>query len=89
MRNSSAYWPLRGHQLLVGADLDDVGAVHHDDQVGHAHGREAVRHEHGDPPGVGVRARRLGEALEQRVLGLGVERRGRLVEDQQQRMRRA
>ena len=32
------------------------------------------------------RARRGGVALEQRVLGLGVERRGRLVEHQQQRL---
>ena len=35
------------------------------------------------------RARRGGVALEQRVLGLGVERRGRLVEHEQQRLRRA
>ena len=32
---------------------------------------------------------RAGVALEQRVLGLGVERRRRLVEDQHQRLRRA
>ena len=63
----------------------------HDDQIGHAHGGEAVRHEDGDPPVVRIgpvrapsRAAR-GVALEQRVLGLGVERRRRLVEHQQQR----
>ena len=35
--------------------------------------------------GAGV-AGRVGEALEQRVLGLGVERGGRLVEHEQQRV---
>src|SRR5439155_14094461 len=34
-----------GHELVVAADLDHVGAVEDDDQVGHANGREAVRHE--------------------------------------------
>ena len=34
-------------------------------------------------------ARRGGVALEQRMLGFGVERRGRLVEHEQQRLRRA
>ena len=38
------------------------------------------------PPGL---ARRRGVALEQRVLGLGVERGGRLVQHQQQRLDRA
>ena len=69
------------------ADLDDAGAVEHDDEVGHAHGGEAVRHQDRDAAVVGRRrARAGGVALEQRVLGLGVERRGRLVEHQQQRL---
>ena len=74
-----------GDQLLVGADLDHARAVHHHDQVGHPHRREPVRHQHRHPAGVGMRSWRLGEPLEQRMLGLGVERGGGFVEDQQQR----
>ena len=75
-------------QRLVRAHLDDACAVEHHDEVGHAHGREPVGDEHGDPARVGtlVTARRRGVALEQRVLGLGVERGRGLVEDEEQRM---
>ena len=80
----------RSPSVLRGVpDLDHACAVEHDDEVGHAHRREAVRDEHGDA------ARRLrhlrcsrggGVALEQRVLGLGIERGRRLVEHEEQRM---
>ncbi len=46
-----------------------------DDAIGHAHRGEAVADQDGDPPGG-----QLAEALEDLVLGLGVEGRGRLVE---------
>ncbi len=39
-----------GHQLLVGADVAQLGAVEDHDQVGHAHRAEAVRHQDGDAP---------------------------------------
>ena len=63
------------------ADLDDAAAVEHDDLVGVAHGREPVRDRDRRPP--------LGEPLERllhRALGLRVERRGRLVEDEDRRV---
>ena len=76
----------------MGAHLDDPRAVEHDDEIGHPHGAEAMRHEDRD---AAVRRRRAAAglplargrrvALEQRVLGLGVERRRRLVEHQEQR----
>ena len=86
MSYSSAYWPPRAISSSWRADLDDARAVEHDDQVGHPHGREAVRDQHRDAA-VGRRRSRArgGVALEQRVLGLGVERGGRLVEHEQQR----
>src|SRR5690348_1183315 len=59
-----------------------MGAVEHDDQVGHAHRREAMRDENRDAAAA-ASARGAREALEQRVLGLGVERRGGLIEDEQ------
>ena len=80
---------VEGHQVFVAAELDDVGAVHHDDEIGHSNGREPVRHQHRDAAGVDVRARRLGEPLEQGVLGLGVERSRRLVEASAAAVRRA
>ena len=77
------------HQLRVVTHLDHACPVHHDDPVGHADGAEAVGDEERDAPvGAGV-ARGGGIALEERVLGFGVEGRGRLVEDQEQGVRRA
>jgi len=32
----------RRHERVVRADLDDAGAVEHDDEIGHPHGGEAV-----------------------------------------------
>ena len=65
-----------------------AGAVEHDDGVGHADGREPVRHQDGDAPAAVsaavTRACRGGVALEECVLGFGVERGRRLVEYQEQ-----
>src|SRR5438045_2523493 len=64
-------------QLGVFAALDDAPALDDDDQVGAAHGREAVGDHNGRAP-----AREVGERLLHEPLGLGVERRGRLVKDE-------
>jgi len=82
----------------VGARLDHARAVEYHDEVGHARGTESMRDEDGDPPighpGLrrtrGVTAsRRRREPLEQRVLGLRVERRRGLVEHEEERAGRA
>src|SRR5262245_19531424 len=70
------------HQRLVRAVLGDARAFEHYYQVGHAHRAEAVRDEQRDA----IAARGRGVALEERVLGLGVERRSGLVEHEQQRL---
>jgi len=64
-------------QLLVPTDLEDSPVVEHDDLVGVPDRREPVR-DHEDGPA-------LDHPLERRLdlqLGLGVDVRGRLVEDQ-------
>ena len=68
------------------AALDDPAALDDQDQVGHAHRGEAVADEQGDgagtaggPPGL------AGEALEESVLGRGIEAGGRLVEQEEDR----
>ena len=63
------------------AALDDAAAVEHQDLVGVDHGRQAV----GDDQG-GALGRDLVEARLDLALGLGVERRGGLVEDQDARL---
>merc|ERR1719152_476622 len=68
-------------QLLVRARLDDAPALEHRDAVGGAHGRLAVRDEEHRPP-----AQRARERFVQRALALGVERRRRLVEDDDARL---
>ena len=67
----------------MGSDLDHPTMIEHDDLVCVANGRESV--------GNGERRPALGEALERVLdgpLGLCVERRGRLVEDEDGRLRR-
>jgi hypothetical protein len=66
----------------VAAGLAHASAVEDDDQVGRRHGREAVRDDQGGGPAFPAGAGGSGEALEECVLGLGVERRGRFVEDE-------
>ena len=74
------------HQFLVRAGFNDSRAVEHHDDVSHPHGGEAVRDEDRDTaPRRNVVLRGDREALEQRVLGLGIERGGGLVENEQQR----
>ena len=60
---------------------DDAAALEHEDAVGHAHRREAVRDEDRRAP-----LGELAEALEDGVLGLGVERGGGLVEHEDVRL---
>ena len=69
------------HQLVVLADLDDAAAFEHDDGVGALHGREAVR----DHERRAVEHQR-GQRVLHQPLRLGIERRGRLVEDQDRRV---
>src|SRR2546421_12953784 len=65
------------HQLFVRALLDQASVLEEDDPVGAPDSRETVRDVHRGPA-VGQRA----QPLEEVVLGLSVERRGRLVEQQ-------
>jgi hypothetical protein len=68
-------------QLVVGPDLGRPAALEHDDAVGRPDRREAVR-DHQRRPVQGQARQRL---LDQ-TLGLGVDRRGRLVQDQDRRV---
>ena len=70
-----------GQQLVVGALLDDVAGLHHQDQVGVADRRQPVRDDEARPAG----AQRGHRPLDQH-LGAGVDRAGRLVEDQDRRV---
>ena len=67
----------------MAADFYEAGAVEDDDQVRHPHGAEAMRDQDRDATHRGA-ARRLRVAGEQRVFGLGVQRRRRLVKNHQQ-----
>jgi len=62
----------------VGADLDDPPPVEHDHEVRRLGGGQAVGDAHR-----GAALGELGERVAERTLGLGVDRGGRLVEDQQ------
>ena len=71
----------RRHELVVGAVLDDPALAQHDDEVGVLHRRDAV-----DTRNV-VRPRRtLPQALEDLLLGLGVDGGERVVEDEDARV---
>ena len=67
----------RGHQLLVGADLDDGSAIEHEDAVGMANRAQPV----GDDER-GAAVEQSGQALLDQPLALGVEVAGGLVEDE-------
>jgi hypothetical protein len=69
------------HQHVVRTDLHDLAAVHHHQPVGLAQGREAVRDGDG-----GAALHQVVERLLDLLLGLGVDRRGGLVEDQDARV---
>ena len=65
---------------MMGAALDDLALVEHDDLVGADDGREPVRdHQRG------AAARDALERVLDFLLGVAVERRGRLVEHQDRR----
>src|SRR3712207_1208427 len=68
-------------QRLVGSLLDNPGLVHDEDPVGGAHGGEAV----GDDEG-GAAFHEPVEGALNLALALGIERRGRLVEEQNRRV---
>src|SRR5688500_14461152 len=74
---------LLGHQLVVGALLYHLAVLQHDDQVGVADRREAVRDDERGPAGEQLAQRPLDAAL-----GPDVDRRRRLVEDQDPRVRK-
>ena len=73
--------PALRDELVVGSLLDDLAVVQDVDPVGGLHGREAVRDQQHRP----AVCQRL-HVLEQLMLRARVERRGRLVEDQQPRL---
>ena len=68
-------------QLVVRALLDDPAVVEHDDQVGVPHGREAVGDHERRPA-----HHQLVERVEDHGLGPRVDRRRRLVEDEDRRV---
>ncbi len=70
-----------GHEILVGAHLDDALVLQHHDQVGVADGGEAV----GDDDG-GAALHQPFQRLLDQELGLGVHRRGGLVQHQDRRI---
>jgi hypothetical protein len=65
------------HQVIVLADLDDSAAIHDDEPVGAPQGREPV----GDGDG-GAAADQVVERALDLELGLGIDGRGRLVQDE-------
>jgi len=67
--------------------FDDLPLVEDDDEIGHSHRREPVRDEHGHRTGGLSEPSCDGSPpLEELVLGVCVERRGGLVQQQQQRV---
>src|SRR5215469_9972207 len=68
------------HQLVVTADLRDACAVEHDDEVSHPDRAEPVGDEDGDASVIAGLPSSARVALKQLMLGLGVERGGRLVQ---------
>src|SRR4029077_11022507 len=73
--------PATLQELLVGADVLHLAVGEDHDAVGHAHAGEAVRDENR-----GLAVRELLEALEDLVLGAGVQRGGGLVENEDLRV---
>ncbi len=70
-----------GEQLLVAAALDDLPLLQHQDRVRPADGRQPVGDDEGRPP-----LHQLGQPFLDQRLALAVERRGRLVQDQDARI---
>ena len=72
---------LAGDKLGMVAALDDAAAINDEDAVGIGDGGEAMRDDQRRAPG-----RKLGQRLLDRPLRLRIQRRGRLVEDQDRRV---
>ena len=69
------------HQRIVATLFDDAALIHHQDAVARQHGSQAMRdHQRG-----AVTHQFLQRGLHQR-LGFSIERRGRLIEQQQWRV---
>ena len=73
--------PAERHELLVGATLDDAAFMEDQHEVGGFCGRQAVGDGHGGPA-LGQPLQRLADG----ALRLGVDRAGRLVEDEEPRL---
>src|SRR5436305_866538 len=71
------------HQLVVRPTLADLAVVEDEDRVGGADGGEAVR----DDDGGAALEEHLGRLLDE-MFRLSVDRRGRLVEDEDRRIER-
>ncbi len=68
--------PIRGHEFLMGAALYDDSVLKYHDVIRHAHGRESMRDYESRLTG-----NQLSETLEEVILGLGIQRSGRLIEN--------
>ena len=88
MPYSSEYCPLLRHEFVVRAHFRQPSAVEHHDQISHSHGRKSMRDKQRYSALVCsvMPARCRGVTFEQRVLRLGIERRRRLVEHEEQWM---
>src|SRR5436189_228976 len=73
--------PAASHELVVRSLLDDAAVVQNDDEVGVADRREPVRDHEG-----GTCLHHLLERIEDDPFCLRVDRRGRLVEDENRRI---
>ena len=67
---------VRRHEFLMGAALYDDAILKYQDVIRHAHGRESMRDYESRLTG-----NQLSEALEEVILGFGVQRSGRLIEN--------
>src|SRR5437016_791911 len=73
--------PIEGQEIVMGATLNDAAILHNKDAICQAHRTEAVTDKDGS-----LARGQFAEMLEDLVLGLGIERGGRLVEDQDTRI---
>ena len=77
----AAYSPFAATSCVVRAALGDAAVVQHEDLIRVAHGRDAVRHDDRRP--LAHDAAQPGQDL---LLGVGVHRRERVVQDQDRRI---
>ena len=69
------------HELVVRAPLDDAARLEHDDLIRVAHGRDPVRRHKDRSSGADA-----SQPVQDRALGLAVDRRQRVVEEQDRRV---